>query len=61
MSAGKNGALKARLVKGKLTPPMPVPDSIALPPYAKSGVNPPYTEKLEIHDAEVRTLEELTC
>ena len=44
---------KALLIPRKLSPQLTVPANIGKPPYADSGVFPPWAENPQFHDAEV--------
>jgi len=44
---------KALLVPRPLSPKLPVPDHIKKPPYADSGVFPPWGDTPQVHDDEV--------
>ena len=46
---------KALLIPRKLSPQLTVPANIGKPPYADSGVFPPWAENPQFHDAEVRS------
>eukprot|EP00238_Polyblepharides_amylifera_P010623 CAMPEP_0196579936 /NCGR_PEP_ID=MMETSP1081-20130531/25821_1 /TAXON_ID=36882 /ORGANISM="Pyramimonas amylifera, Strain CCMP720" /LENGTH=296 /DNA_ID=CAMNT_0041899661 /DNA_START=228 /DNA_END=1118 /DNA_ORIENTATION=+ len=41
---------RPKITKGKVAARQEVPEHIPLPPYAVSGVNPPFNDKPEIHD-----------
>mmetsp|Transcript_14020 Transcript_14020/g.48281 ORF Transcript_14020/g.48281 Transcript_14020/m.48281 type:complete len:350 (+) Transcript_14020:155-1204(+) len=49
-TAGK-GVVRAPLTKGVVSPKRHVPEEIVRPPYAASGINPPFTDDLAVHDA----------